>query len=94
MSIVVDDCVESDLFLITNLCNRVDGTHDKLIQVSIHQELWLTAEHGFDNAPDDLLDFLRDLKHLAKLHCGLSTCLKNSSKEEVVWKNLLHVLIL
>jgi hypothetical protein len=60
----------------------------------VHQELGLTTQHGLDHCPDDLLDFLRDLKHLTQLNSGLSACLQNSSEKEIVWQNLLLVLIL
>ena len=94
VSIVVDDGVEGDLLLITNLGNWIDGTHHELIEMSIHQELRLTTEHRLDDTPDNLLDLLWNLKHLTQLNCCLSTCLQYSTKKEIVGKNFLHVLIL
>lgn len=43
MGVVVDDRVECNLLLVTYLGYRVDCAHDKLIEVSVHQQLWFTA---------------------------------------------------
>lgn len=45
MGIIVDDSVESNLLLIRDLGNRVDGAHHELVEMSIHQKLGLATKH-------------------------------------------------
>jgi hypothetical protein len=84
MSVVVDDRVEGDCSLLCDFGNGVDRAHHQLVEMPVHQKLRLAAEHRLYYEPHYLLALFGDLKHLAKLNRGLSTCLEHSPKEEVV----------
>ena len=89
--IFIDDCIESDLLLITNLGNWIDGAHNQLVKVAVHQQLGFARKHWFYNAPDYFLNLFWDLQHLAKFNGCLSRCLKDSPEKEVVRQNFLLI---
>lgn len=71
-SILVDNVIKSNLSQLADLSHRVDGTHNQLVKVAIHEEVGLTAEHRLVHAPDNLLDLRVNFKHRAKLNNCLS----------------------
>ena len=91
VSVAINDAVETNSSQVADLSHRVNGAHDQLVNMSLHEQIWLATQHTLRDGPDYFLILRVYLQQVAKFDNDRSRSLQNSAEETIVRNQFLSL---